>query len=231
MLADDDLGLWVVADGMGGYEGGEIASRIAVDTIQEIFRRTARDADATWPFKVDPLRSMEENLALVAIRAAHLAIVAQREGRLASMGSTVAMVAADAGRAVVAHMGDSRVYRLRDGQLARLTRDHSFVEEMALLDGTTGRVRGEASQFAHMITRALGMPNDHRPDVRVEALRAGDVLVLCSDGLVEGLDDAQIADILGAAVPGDEASALATAAHAAGARDNVTVVVVRVQDE
>jgi PPM family protein phosphatase len=104
-----DLGLFVVADGMGGYEGGEVASAIAVDAICELVRRTAGDADVTWPYKIDPARSIDENEIIVATRLANARIAARREGVLEQMGSTVAVLRVAEGRAVIGHAGDRSV--------------------------------------------------------------------------------------------------------------------------
>lgn len=231
----DADGIAVVADGMGGYEGGEVASRIAVETIREVFRRVREDADATWPFREDPALPMDENLMLVAIRAAHGAIVAQKKGRLVSMGSTVAAVALARApaRAIIAHCGDSRVYRLRAGRLERMTRDHSYDEELAFLEelAGTGTNGPRERPFAHMVTRALGIADHGKPELRVEPLEPGDVLMICSDGLSGTLDHDQLAELLRAHAtdPDGAARALVETAVHAGARDNVTTIVLRVE--
>ncbi|MBA3454429.1 MAG: protein phosphatase 2C domain-containing protein, partial [Deltaproteobacteria bacterium] len=121
ICAHPDLGLFVVADGMGGYEGGEIASAIAVDAIHELVRRTAGDADVTWPYKIDPRLSITENEVMVATMLANDRITARRVGELEQMGSTVVVVRFTPEHAVIAHVGDSRAYRLRDGALAQMT--------------------------------------------------------------------------------------------------------------
>src|SRR5688572_15394208 len=135
ICARPELGLFVVADGLGGYEGGEVASTIAVETIWELVRRTAGDADVTWPYRLDRTRSLDENEVIVATKLANDRILARRNGPLDQMGSTVALVrfgrtAGNEHRVVIAHVGDSRVYRLRDGALAQLTADHSLVNQM-----------------------------------------------------------------------------------------------------
>src|SRR5262249_25970716 len=126
VCANADLGLFVVADGMGGYEGGEVASAIAVAAIHDLVRRTAGDDDATWPYKLDPERTLAENEVIVATRLAADQIAQRRSGVLAQMGSTVALLRFVRDCAVIGHVGDSRVYRLRAGGLSQLTVDHSL---------------------------------------------------------------------------------------------------------
>lgn len=219
-----DLGLFVVADGMGGYEGGEVASAIAVETIHELVRRTAADADVTWPYKIDTRRSVEENELIVATRLAGDRIGARRTGVLEQMGSTVAVLRIARDHAVVAHVGDSRVYRARRGQLAQLTRDHSLLAQM--IAAGTPPADAAAFPWRHVVTRALGTSSGE-PEVQLDAARSGDVYLLCSDGLSEVLDDDQILALL--ARPAEAACrALVDAAFDAGSRDNISAIVVRV---
>lgn len=225
--AEPGLGLFAVADGMGGYEGGEVASQLVIESLLEVFWRDARDADATWPFAMDPQLGLAENLACVAVRAAHAEVVARREGKLSSMGSTVAALVVRDGKAVVAHVGDSRVYRLRDGVLRQLTEDHSVYAEMQRA-GAEVPAR-ENCAYLNVITRAVGLSGGARPDVASELARPGDVYLLCTDGLVEGLPEARMAELVGAFSPDEAVEALVAEAIAGGSRDNVTAVVVRVR--
>lgn len=220
VCARPELGLFVVCDGLGGYEGGEIASALAIETIHELVRRTAGDADVTWPYKFDPRHSIAENEVVVATRLANDRIHARRCGGLEQMGSTVAMLRFANGKVVIAHVGDSRAYRLRGGTLEQLTIDHSLVSQMI----AAGMQPDAAFPWRHVITRALGMA-EAMPDVHSEPVRAGDVYLLCSDGLYEPLEPEEIAALLDA---GPEAACrrLIDAAYAAGSRDNISAVVV-----
>lgn len=224
VCARPDLGLFVVADGMGGYEGGEVASAVTVDTICELVRRTAGDADVTWPYRLDPARTLAENEVVVATRLANERIVQRRVGKLDQMGSTVVVVRIAGGRVVVAHVGDSRVYRLRDGALAQLTIDHSLVAQLV----AAGMPEADAAHhpFRHVVTRALGTPTGE-PDVVSDELRAGDVFLLCTDGLSEPLEPAAIAEHLSYGAE-EACRRLIHAAYAAGSRDNISAIVVRV---
>ncbi len=225
LCAEPDIGLYVVADGMGGYEGGEVASALAVKTMRGFFARNARDDDTTWPFGIDPRLGLAENMLAVAIRMADAEIVAHKRGRLASMGSTVAAVVVRDATAIVGHVGDSRVYRLRDGVLTQLTRDHSLYEEMKAI-GAAVPPR-ERFPHANVITRALGMLTKKGPDVVAEALRAGDVLLLCTDGLTEGVSEARMREVLATRAVGDACEVLVNEAYENGSRDNITAVVLR----
>ncbi len=217
-----ELGLFVVADGMGGYEGGEVASALAVDAIRELVRRTASDADVTWPYAIDPRRTITENELMVATRLANDRIAALRTGELDQMGSTVVALRLAHGDAVIAHVGDSRVYRLRDGELVQLTTDHSLMAELA----ASGMAPASDFAWRHVVTRALGT-HSAEPEVQRHPLRTGDVFLLCSDGLSEVLAPAAIAELL--ARPAEPACrALVEAAYAAGSRDNISAIVVRI---
>ena len=223
ICAQPELGLFVVADGMGGYEGGDVASALAVDTIHSLIRRTAGGGDVIWPYAIDPQRSLGENEVMVAARHAADQIAVRRTGALREMGSTVAMLRVTGDRAVIAHVGDSRVYRLRCGALAQLTIDHSLAAELE-----KSGAKPEANfAWRHVVTRALGTATAE-PEVQSSPMERGDVYLLCSDGLSEVLEPDQIAGLLCA--PTEAACrALVDAAYAAGSRDNISAIVVRVR--
>ena len=222
ICAHPELGLFVVADGMGGYEGGEIASSLAVDAIRSLVRRTAAGSDVIWPHPIDPQRSLAENEVSVATRHAGDQIAARRRGQLRDMGSTVVVLRLTGDGAVIGHVGDSRVYRLRGGALAQLTIDHSMVAQLE----AAGMKPDASFPWRHVITRALGTPTGE-PDVQRQGLERGDVFLLCSDGLSEVLAPERIAALL--AAPAEVACrGLVEAAYAAGSRDNISAVVVRV---
>ena len=224
VCARPELGLFVVADGMGGYEGGEVASALAVEAIHELVRRTAGDADVTWPYAIDPARTVSENEVMVATRLAGDRIAARREGVLEQMGSTVVVLRIDGDRAVIGHVGDSRVYRLRDGKLQQLTIDHSLLAQLI----ASGSPPPDLAHFPwrHVVTRALGTTSGE-PEVQVDRVRVGDVYLLCTDGLSEVLEPDELAALLdGPAEPA--CRRLIDAAYAAGSRDNISAIVVRV---
>lgn len=222
VCAQPGLGLFVVADGMGGYAGGEVASAIAVHTIHELVRRTAGEADVTWPYRIDAQRSVTENELMVATRLAGDRIVRQAVGPLHGMGATVVALRISGDGAVIAHVGDSRLYRLRAGRATQLTIDHSLAAELE----ASGHKPDASFPWRHVVTRALGTPH-HEPDLQRHDVAPGDVFLLCSDGLSEFVDLAQLAVLL--AQPAEAAChALIDAAYTAGSRDNISAVVVRV---
>jgi protein phosphatase len=224
----DRLGLWIVADGMGGHAGGEVASRLAVDTLVSWYDRrfSTEPADTLTPLT-------HEQASRSAVAAANEAIRSEAERRplLRGMGTTVVFIRISGSprpHMLVAHVGDSRVYLLRDGRLQPLTKDHSWVEEQIAL----GALTPDAAQrhpMRHMLTRALGSDSDTSPDVSFHRLRPSDRFLLCSDGLTKMLSDADICRTL-AATPGDPAAscqALVEQAIRMGGKDNVTVLVVQ----
>lgn len=226
--------LYCVADGMGGHASGEVAARLAVEEMAEFFRSTGRDDEITWPFRLDPARSYDENRLLTGVRLANLRIHerAQADERLHGMGTTLVAAAfpGDGGAVLVGHVGDSRAYLLRGGELRQLTEDHSLLNDYRRTRHLSAE---EIAAFPHknVIVRALGM----RPEVEVDLVREpvepGDAILLCSDGLSGMISDARIAEVLRAS-PGDPrraVQALLDAANSAGGADNVTCVLVQVQ--
>jgi protein phosphatase len=208
--------LFVVADGMGGAQAGEVASHIAV----EVFERGLPDAG-------DP----EERLAQ-RVREANSKIHERslaehgREG----MGTTITAVWLEDSQASIAHVGDSRAYLFRDGELRRLTQDHTLVDELVRRGKLTEEQAAEHPQRS-IITRALGPEPDVDIDTLTYAVRAGDVLLLCSDGLTAMIPEERIAEILGSSGSLDEAgNRLIDDANAAGGRDNITVVACRLEE-
>ena len=225
VLAAPELGLFVVADGMGGYEGGEIASRLVVDSLSEFFRRNAEDRELTWPCGLDPEVSMEENLLRVGLQLADLEVRLRKQGQLAQMGATAVALVVRGARAVLAHVGDSRIYRLREGVLEQLTRDHSLIAMMEALEGRP-IAKERAAQFAHVVTRAVGQTGDSTPELQAIDARRGDTFLLCSDGLSDPLEPEVIRRLL-ALPPQRAAEQLVAAAYDAGGSDNISAVVVR----
>ncbi len=220
-----ELGLFVVADGMGGYEGGEIASRLAVEELRHFVERNRRDPGGTWPCKEDKKRQYDENLLSAASLSAHLQIAAHRTERLRQMGSTVVTLLLDGSRATCAHVGDSRLYRLRGAVLAQLTRDHSFWAELEAAGGTD--VERKNFGWKNQITRALGVDGNHRADTATHDLAPGDTWLLCSDGLYDPLEAAELIAALSLPTAQEACEAIIRRAFEAGSQDNITAVVVR----
>jgi len=223
--------LAIVADGMGGHASGEVASKMAVDTIAGFFRATQDEQQLTWPFKMDHGHRYDVNRLVTAIKLANLKIheQAQRDPRCHGMGTTVVSTLFLDDALVVGHVGDSRLYRKRDGSLEQLTEDHSLLNDYIKMKHLTPE---EIAAFPHknVIVRALGMRDTVQVDVHVDVPRLGDVYVLCSDGLSGMISDEQIADIAGSDRDLDAiCEDLISLANRNGGLDNVTVVAARVE--
>jgi protein phosphatase len=224
-LLRPDLGLFAVADGLGGHAGGEVASGLAIETVEHILAGSD-PAAGTQPPPGERLRD--------AILAAHRRILerAADEPRLAGMGTTLTLLALDpAERAFrIAHVGDSRAYLLRDGALSLLTTDHTLAQDQ-IARGRLDPAHARGHPLSHILTRALGTAEE---DVEVDLIqgevRAADLFLLCSDGLTGVLDDGDLRAILeGALALETLAAQLVEAANLRGGPDNITAVLVRVE--
>jgi serine/threonine protein phosphatase PrpC len=227
------LGLFAVADGMGGQEGGEVASHLVVSTLVDFFERhhDERDVERAGANGAgsEGERQADERRLDLAIRRAHQRVIERAYGPLRQMGSTLAALLLRERRVVVAHVGDSRVYRLRGDTLERLTTDHSLCAE---LESYGGRAidRFLREQVGHLITRCIAAQGPAHADLRVDDAQHGDVYLLCSDGLTDVLSDDDIAQALTNHEQPEEASQkLVERAYRKGSTDNITAVVVRIE--
>ena len=212
-----EAGVFALCDGMGGAAAGEVASRIAVDTLIEQL--------CVAESQENRRKVLEEAIA-TANRLVHAR--AEKEAALHGMGTTLVALAIGDDRALVGHVGDSRCYLFRRGQLSRLTHDHSLVDEQVRL-GQLTQDEAERSPLRNVITRAIGTQLSVSADIAEQALEPGDLLLLCSDGLTKEISDERIAALLGEAGDLDElCGRLIDAAKAAGGHDNITTVVVRI---
>ena len=179
--------LFIVADGMGGHRAGDVASKMATHSIASFFQATANE-DATWPFSFDPHLSIDENRLVTGIKLANRKIfeASIKHREVHGMGTTVvgALFSKDKSKLYVAHVGDSRAYRIRGGEITQLTRDHSLLNDYLLvMPDMTEEQKDELPK--NVITRALGMQDSVAVDMVPDEPQAGDVYVLCSDGLCE----------------------------------------------
>lgn len=225
-LVDRELGLFVVADGMGGHAGGDLASRLAVDSIERLVAaRSGREeqTESPAPGAQSPL--------LLALRSALKSAsgtifqAAQDDPALTGMGTTVTALHLANGRAHLAHVGDSRAYRYRDGGIAQLTEDHSWIHEQVKA-GLLTEDEARESRFRHIITRSVGFEREVAVDVAAHPLLPGDCFVLCSDGLSNYLEGPEIARILRDTYYQQAPRLLIDLACERGGDDNVTVVLV-----
>lgn len=222
--------LVIVADGMGGHASGEVASKMAVEAMKEFFEATAKDPDATWPYKMDKNKSYEENRLATGVKLANLRIyeAAQREPRYRGMGTTIVVCLAVREGLIIGHVGDSRLYRIRGKAIDQLTEDHSLLNDYLKMRKLTEE---EIANFPHknVIVRALGMKDSVKVDSHVEHPKAGDIYLLCSDGLSGPVSDPEMLRLVEES-NGDlrlAAQRLIAKANENGGPDNITVVLVR----
>jgi protein phosphatase len=221
--------LYVVADGMGGHQGGQEASRLAVKAINDYVE--AASADIQQLAQAEDLSKLAEQFAN-AIRAACHTVYqkALNDPALHGMGTTVTGMMTVGNRAWVAHVGDSRCYILRDKTLVQITEDHSLVNEQIKL-GLLTPEEAHTSSIKNIITRSVGFERDVLVDMFVVALEKGDRFLLCSDGLSNMVSDEDIASALSTLAINEVATSLVKLANEQGGEDNVTVLCLEVQQQ
>lgn len=222
--------LYAVCDGMGGHNAGEVASRMAVETLAAFVEKSATEKDITWPWGLDADLSFEANRLKTAIRLAnsHVYQSADSNEELAGMGTTVVAALVSGTMMTLGSAGDSRCYLVRDGELKQLTQDDSWVSA-ALGEGILNSDDVEKHPLRNVITKAVGARDTIDLDVIEHTFQDGDVALICSDGLHGMVSDDEIARIL---IPAPEsldaaATQLVDAANEAGGKDNVTAVLMR----
>ena len=233
--ADPAQGLYIVADGMGGHNAGEIAAQLVVHSLPKLVRKRigngGGNGDGTAASPPRTAKALARRLrSAVARLNREVYEHSMSDPDLRGMGATVVAVMVRGTEAVVVHLGDSRAYLLRDGKLKPLTKDHSVVQ--ALIDlGEITEAEAATHPERNRITASVGMPGDATPDTKRVHLREGDKLLLCSDGLANMVADAEIGQILGRRrSPEMVCQDLVDAANVAGGHDNITAVVVEVQE-
>jgi serine/threonine protein phosphatase PrpC len=230
LFVNPEQHLFVVADGMGGHAAGEVASKVAVDSINEFVCLTGGDEEITWPFGLDENISYDGNRLKTSIRYANRKVLeaTKEKSEYEGMATTVAAVLVDGDTGNIGHVGDSRVYLLRDGQITQLTSDHSWVNEQ-IQSGVISPDQARTHPLRNVVTRALGGKPDLLVDMQQHKAKAGDILLLCSDGLTTMIADDEIAKVVQEA-KGDvdkAAQALVNSANAKGGEDNITVLLIR----
>lgn len=230
-LVDDRLGLYIVADGMGGHQGGGTASRLAVETIRQgVLRAAEQDPELlTWagPMAEAPLREVLRGAVEGACGAIYRA--AQADPALQGMGTTVTALAVARAGAFLAHVGDSRCYLVRGSGIFQLSEDHSLVNEQ-LKAGAITPEEARTSRFRNIITRSVGFEEQVAVDVVGLEVRGGDRLVVCCDGLTNLVEDAEIRDLVLAADADEAPRRLVQLANERGGDDNITVIVLHLGD-
>lgn len=232
VCARPDLGLFLVADGMGGHAAGEVASRVAAQAIESFINDT-KDADVntTWPFPYNTAISLDGNRLTAAFRLANRKLTAamQADESLKTMATTAAALLVNKGTPVVAHVGDSRLYRWRAGTLMQITQDHSWVNEQVRA-GVLTETDAKSHPWRHVVTRALSGGEDPEVEITEVEIKSGDRLLICSDGLSGVVPVERLTEIIGAGEPLEQTCQnLIDAANQAGGPDNVTVAVLQVE--
>ncbi|MFN3883439.1 MAG: Stp1/IreP family PP2C-type Ser/Thr phosphatase [Rhodocyclaceae bacterium] len=230
VFADARLGLAVLADGMGGHNAGEVASQMAITAIGS---ELAHAFDTIPPHRPTPQGvpfAREVLLDVIQRTNAAIRLAAQQNPRYAGMGATLVVVQFFDDRLVVAHVGDSRLYRLRAGELGCLTRDHSLLQEQ-LDKGMISPEQARRAPNRNLVTRALGVEADVVVDIAEHAVLPGDIYLLCSDGLNDMVDDREIAAILSEFSANMQlcATQLVQIANQHGGRDNVSVILAKIK--
>lgn len=225
-----DLGLFVVCDGMGGHAAGEVASRLGVETIRESLAKYLRGEKTDLVGRPMDNCSPESSYLVSSIQLANRAIfqAATTQREYLGMGTTVVAVLALDDRVALAHVGDSRIYRIRGGKIAQVSKDHSLVQ-MQVDKGLMTPEEAHESQYRHMITRALGLKETVEVDLQEQPVEPGDILLLCSDGLSDLVADEEMLatvqehaqDLEGAC------QALVDRANSKGGDDNITAVLIQ----
>lgn len=227
---DLDLGLFVVADGMGGHAAGEVASRLAIDSVLNFTRRSQDSEDLSWPCGIEPALSFGGNRVRTAIYLANRRVFRAAEQRedYTGMGTTVVCALVTGTHLAIGHVGDSRLYLLSDGVLCALTRDDTWAAALGGDAETADLTSGNSHPLRHVLTNALGVKQ--QPDIHLAERNvvAGDHLLLCTDGVYSVVDHETLRQMTGdAAGPQRAAEMIVKTAIARGSRDNVTALVVR----
>ena len=233
LLLLPEYGIVAVADGMGGHRSGDVASQLAVSTLIDFFTIVV-GRDGTWPFPADPNLTDEENYVVTSLRLANRRIFDRSLRTMADFGMGTTIVAAmfdkKSDRITVGHVGDSRCYRVRGPDILQMTRDHSLVSDAKHM--APWMTPEEVRQLPpNVITRALGIREDVLVDLVTEQTEAGDIYVLCSDGLSGLVSDPMIHEIVTTTPSLDDACrSLIERANFFGGTDNITAILARVDE-
>jgi serine/threonine protein phosphatase PrpC len=227
-LCNDELGLYAVADGMGGHLGGERASRMAVEILERRLQATVPAPEPSGPSGGESRSSWSAGIALKrAVVEADRAIYdnAQTDAAVTGMGTTLTALFFYQRRAHVGHVGDSRAYLYRDGRARQLTDDHSWIQDQVRA-GLLSAAEAKSSRFRNIITRSVGFEPSVEPDMQDLVVQAGDCFLLCSDGLSNYLALEEIGQVLTTQFYRDAPVALVAMANDRGGDDNITCICV-----
>ena len=231
LLIDRDTNLYAVADGMGGHNAGEVASKLAIETLHAFITKSqGEEKDITWPYGLEPHLSFEANRLKTAIKLANKRVFKAADNRedYTGMGTTLVAALVNDGTLTVGSAGDSRCYMVRAGKIKQLTRDDSWVSA-AWAEGILSSDEIDRHPLRNVITKAVGAKDNIELETSEHKLEGGDVVLLCSDGLHAMIADEAILKLLHP-LPGSlekTAEVLIEAANEAGGKDNVSVVLLK----
>jgi len=229
-MIDDELGLWIVADGMGGHAGGDVASQLAVETIHQYIADQVPSTDQSDSVDYAAIIQSAVVHANTTIRKR-----AKAEPALKGMGTTVVLVFTPDNKdenAFIAHVGDSRAYLIRDNKITALTRDHTLLEERIQV-GLLPRSTPSSHQLGHVLTRGVGVESTVEPEIAQHRLQGTDEILLCSDGLIKMMNDDQILEVLQknlARTGQEKCQSLIDEANHLGGKDNTTALLIQAQE-
>src|SRR5215467_11361163 len=226
-LVDDELGLYIVADGMGGQNAGEVASQMAVDVVTQFIYRSRNSDGLTWPFGIDPELSVNGNRIRTAVMLANRRVWKEADSKqeFTGMGTTIVTALAEHGVLTFCSAGDSRAYRIRDRKIEQITTDDSWIQA-AVLAGASIKDRLHEHPMRHLVTKAVDAKETIDLEIDETPLQNSDVYLLCSNGLHDAIPDAKILDIV-LATEGNLQKAvteLIATANATGGKNNVTAL-------
>lgn len=219
----DNEHLFILADGMGGHRGGEVASKEAAEYLGLFFKSKFDECDKSLNGAMQALEGAIQDMNRIIYR------MSRQFTELRGMGTTLCCVHLHPDGIVYGHVGDSRIYRLRNQHLERLTRDHSLLRELIDL-GQLSEQQADEFLYKNILTKAIGTESNIEPSVKQDAVKIGDIILMCSDGLTDMLSDEEIRNIL-TIKQADAAPELVKQALEKGGRDNITVVLIIIQND
>jgi len=225
---NENLGLILVADGMGGHNAGEVASKTAVETITKFIQRCSEDKDFTWPYGFNPNLSEAENRLLTGVRLANREVcnLASEKKEFSGMGTTIVGALINNNKITIAHVGDSRAYRIQNKKIEQLTVDHSWVSEQMQKKLIT-EDEAKNHRWKNVITRALGNKLDIEVDLKTFDIVSGDIFLFCTDGLSGMIMNEDILNIIESSKDNLKTATeiLIKKSNDAGGLDNITLVI------
>lgn len=228
-IINTEHNLYVVADGMGGHLGGEIASKLAVATIEKVLTSVLHDPEMTLQadLEIKPGDYCAYLQYAIGVASSRIFYRAANDPSLHGMGTTVVAIMFNGGKAYIGHVGDSRCYVVRDGRIRQLTQDHSLVGEQ-LRAGVISAAEVKNHKLKNIITRSVGFQNDVDVDIIVRPIKKGDKFVICSDGLTNMVSNDVLLEIVNERGPREACMELIERANLNGGDDNITVIMTEV---